>query len=316
MSETEQLKSWRATPTRRAIEDFVASVTEGPHAVPVEERIAVFDNDGTLWSEKPMLPQLHYVVEQWKIVATSSPELAGRQPYRAAVSGDLTWLGHAIDKHYGGDDSDLQVMLAALVGLNDGMSVEDYAAAVDDFYRTARHPVTGRPYADAVYQPMVELLRYLEEHGFTCYIVSGGERDFMRPMTFSNYGIPPERVIGTAFGLVWDPETAQVRYSPALEFFDDGAEKPLRIWSRIGRRPLFAAGNSNGDMPMLDFTHRGPRPGFALLVRHDDPTRTDTPYDAGAEKALAAAAEHGYTVVSVRDDWGTVFPETPRTESE
>lgn len=307
MDDPVSLASWRDTGTRTAIEDFVASVVDGPEAVPVEERIAVFDNDGTLWTEKPMPTQLHYVVEQWRVVAERDPELARHQPYLAAVSGDLAWLGSAIDKHYAGDESDLQVLLAALVGLNDGMSVEDYAAAVDEFYRTARHPISQRPYAEAVYRPMVELLRYLEQHGFTCYIVSGGERDFMRPMTQTNYGIPPERVIGSAFGLTYDEDAATVRYSPALEFFDDGSEKPTRIWSRIGRRPLFAAGNSNGDMQMLDFARRGPRPGFALLIRHDDDGRGDAPYDAGADRALAAATANGYTVVSVRDDWETVF---------
>lgn len=308
MDNTTALPSWRRTRTRAAIEAFVASVVDGPDAVPVEERIAVFDNDGTLWAEKPMPTQLHYVVEQWRVVAERNPDLAERQPYRAAVSGDLAWLGAAIDKHYVGDDSDLKVLLAALVGLNDGMSVEDYAAAVTEFYRTARHPISQRPYAEAVYQPMVELLRYLELHGFTCYIVSGGERDFMRPMTQTNYGIPPERVIGSAFGLTYDEEAAIVRYSPALDFFDDGGEKPVRIWSRVGRRPLFAAGNSNGDMPMLDFARRGPRAGFALLVHHDDDGRGDAPYDAGADRALTAAADNAYTVVSVRDDWETIFP--------
>lgn len=295
----------------------MASVTGGPDAVPVEERIAVFDNDGTLWAEKPMPTQLHYVVGQWRAAAEKDPELAERQPYLAAVSGDLGWLGAAIDKHYTGDDSDLRVLLAALVGLNDGVSVEDYAEAVSEFYRTARHPISKRPYSEAVYQPMVELLRYLEQHGFTCYIVSGGERDFMRPMTQPNYGIPPERVVGSAFGLSYDADAATVRYSPSLDFFDDGGEKPVRIWSRIGRRPLFAAGNSNGDMPMLDFARRGPRPGFALLVHHDDDGRGDAPYDAGADKALAAAAEEHYTVVSVRDDWETVFagPVDSRTDA-
>lgn len=309
MDDTTALRSWRDTPTRRAIEAFVASVVDGPLAVPIEERIAVFDNDGTLWAEKPMPTQLHYVVERWRVVAEQNPELARRQPYLAATSGDLAWLGAAIDKHYAGDDSDLKVLLSALVGLNDGMSVEDYAEAVSEFYRTARHPISRRPYAEAVYQPMVELLRYLERHGFTCYIVSGGERDFMRPMTQTNYGIPPERVIGSAFGLTYDEDAATVRYSPALDFFDDGGEKPVRIWARIGRRPLLAAGNSNGDMPMLDFARRGPRPGFALLVHHDDDGRGDAPYDAGADKALAAAPDNGYTVVSVREDWATVFPD-------
>ncbi|WP_260406654.1 HAD family phosphatase [Microbacterium sp. G2-8] len=304
------LRSWRDTATRRAIEDFVESVVSGPGAVPEEERVAVFDNDGTLWSEKPMPTQLHYVVDRWRTTAEDSPALAEQQPYRAAVRGDLAWLGAAIDKHYDGDDTDLSVMLEAIVGLTDGMSVEDYAGSVEDFYRSALHPTLNRPYADAVYQPMTELIRYLERHGFTCYIVSGGERDFMRPMTEANYGIPPERVIGSAFGLTYDEDAAAVRYAASLTFFDDGAEKPIRIWSRIGRRPLFAAGNSNGDMEMLDFARRGPRAGFALLIHHDDDTdRGDATYDAGAEHALAAAGENGYTVASVRDDWDAVFPD-------
>ena len=130
----------------------------------------MFDNDGTLWSEKPMPTQLHYVVEQWRAAAERAPELAERQPYLAAVSGDFGWLSTAIDKHYSGDDSDLKTIIQALVGLTDGMSVEDYALSVGEFYRTAQHPALKRPYADAVYQPMVELLRYLESHGFTCYL--------------------------------------------------------------------------------------------------------------------------------------------------
>ena len=308
MDDPAQLRSWRQGATRDAIERFVVSVTEGSDAVPIEERIAVFDNDGTLWSEKPMPTQLHYVVEQWRAAAELDPELAQHQPYRAAVSGDLAWLGSAIDKHYDGDDTDLGIILQALGGLTDGVSVERYAASVGEFFDTAMHPILQRPYAEAVYQPMVELLRYLEQHGFTCYIVSGGERDFMRPMTQSNYGIPPERVIGSAFGLGYDAEKAVVRYAPSLAFFDDGPEKPVRIWSRIGRRPLFAAGNSNGDMPMLDFARRGPRAGFALLIHHDDDARGDSPYDAGAESALEAAVGAGYVVASVRDDWETVFP--------
>lgn len=306
--DTASLPSWRDTATRRALESFVASVTGGPRAVPVAERIAVFDNDGTLWSEKPMPTQLHYVVERWREAAIRDPSLADAQPYRAAVTGDLAWLGAAIDKHYAGDDSDLGVVLQALVGLTDGVSVEEYARSVTEFYRTAQHPLLGRPYADAVYRPMVELLRYLEGHDFTCYIVSGGERDFMRPMTQANYGIPPERVIGSALGLTYDERDADVHYSSALAFFDDGPEKPVRIWSRVGRRPLLAAGNSNGDIPMLDFARRGPRPGLALLIHHDDAGRGDTPYDTGAEQALESAVDRGYTVVSVRDDWASVFP--------
>lgn len=302
------LPSWTDGSTRRAIVEFVASVTEGPDAVPVDERIAVFDHDGTLWTEKPMPTQLAYIVEQWAAAAAADPSLAERQPYTAVVSGDLSWLGTVIDKHYAGDDTDLHVVIEALVGLTDAMSVEDYAASVTEFFGRAQHPTLRRPYPEAVYQPMVELLRYLEGNDFACYIVSGGDRDFMRPMTRGAYGIPPERVVGSALGLSYDPDAAAVRYAASFSFMDDGPEKPVRIWSRIGRRPIFAGGNSNGDLEMLDFARRGRRPGFALLVHHDDHTgRGDVPYDAGAESALAAASDHGYTVVSVRDDWSTVF---------
>jgi len=301
------LASWRDTATRSAIVSFVERVSgDGPGSVPEAERIAVFDNDGTLWTEKPMPTQLVYVVEQWRTQAEADPSLADRQPYKAAVTGDFGWLGGAVDKHYEGDDSDLKVLIGALVGVTAGMSVDDYAASVADFYENAKHLTLGTPYADAVYKPMVELLRYLEAHGFTVYIVSGGERDFMRPMTQDYYGIPPEHVVGSALGLAYDEDSHDVRYAAGLDFFDDGPQKPVRIWSRIGRRPLIAGGNSNGDMQMLDFTRKGD--GLALLVHHDDDTgRGDPPYDKGADAALAAADERGYTVVSVKHDWAGVF---------
>ncbi|UOQ90637.1 haloacid dehalogenase-like hydrolase [Agromyces endophyticus] len=301
------LPSWAEGPTRDAIVAFVEQVTTGPDAVPEAERVAVFDNDGTLWTEKPMPTQLHYIVEQWRAQATADPSLADKQPYKAAVTGDFAWLGGAIDKHYAGDDSDLKVLIGSLVGVTAGMSVEDYAASVSEFYETAKHLTLGTPYADAVYSPMIELLRYLEANGFTVYIVSGGERDFMRPMTEQYYGIPPERVVGSALGLAYDADSGDVRYTAGLDFFDDGPEKPVRIWSRIGRRPLIAGGNSNGDQPMLDFARKGG--GLALLIHHDDDQGRDTPYDKGAEQALAAASDRGYTVVSVKRDWSRIHPE-------
>ncbi|MFB6612354.1 HAD family hydrolase [Agromyces sp. NPDC056379] len=304
---SELLESWSDGPTRDAIVAFVESVASGPDALPEAERVAVFDNDGTLWTEKPMPTQLHYIVEQWKVQAEADPSLAERQPYRAAVTGDYAWLGGAIDKHYTGDDSDLKILIGALVGITAGMSVDDYAASVSQFYETAKHLTLGTPYADAVYAPMVELLRYLEAHGFTVYIVSGGERDFMRPMTEQYYGIPPERVVGSALGLEYDADSGDVRYTAGLDFFDDGPEKPVRIWSRIGRRPLIAGGNSNGDQPMLDFARAGG--GLALLVHHDDDGGSDPPYDKGAERALAEASDRGYTVVSVKRDWSRIHPE-------
>lgn len=301
------LPSWRDGATRTAILDFVGAVTDGPDAVPEDARVAVFDNDGTLWTEKPMPTQLHFIVQQWVAAARADARLAEQQPYRAALSGDLSWLGAAVDKHYAGDDRDLKTMIAAIVASTAHERVEDYEAAVAAFYRDARHLTLDRSYAEAVYQPMVELLCFLEEHRFTCYIVSGGDRDFMRPITPDYYGIPPERVVGSALGLEYDAAANAVRYGAAFQFLDDGPEKPVRIWSRIGRRPILACGNSNGDMEMLRFVQGQPR-SLSLIVHHDDDTgRGDPPYDAGAERALEAATAGAFTVISVKDDWATVF---------
>lgn len=307
---SEPLPSWRDTATRAAILDFVDAVTaeDGPDFVPADARVAVFDNDGTLWTEKPMPTQLHYLLEQWKAAAAADPSLADKQPYRAAASGDLAWLGGAIDKHYAGDDSDLALLIAAVSAASAGSSVEEYEASVAAFYRDARHLSLGSSYAHTVYQPMVELIRFLEARGFTVYIVSGGDRDFMRPMTHDYYGIPAERVVGTGMGLEYDADDNVVRYTSTLAFFDDGPEKPVRIWMRTGRRPILAGGNSNGDIPMLRFAQGSPR-SLGLLIHHDDDSgRGDAPYDKGAEEALEAASTHGFTVVSVRDDWSRVFP--------
>lgn len=301
------LESWNDTPTRRAIIDFVDAVTTGPDAVPAAERVAVFDNDGTLWTEKPMPTQLHFIVQRWAGQAKADPSLAEHQPYKAVVSGDYAWIGAAVDKHYAGDDSDLRALIGAITSVTDGMSVSDYEAIVAKFYREAKHLTLGRAYAQAVYTPMIELLNYLANAGFANYIVSGGDRDFMRPMTEDFYGVSPERVIGSAVGLDYDAETNDVRYSNAFSFLDDGPEKPIRIWTRIGRRPLLACGNSNGDVPMLRFVQKHPR-SLSLLVHHDDDTRDDPPYDKGAEDALAAAAAGEFTRISVRDDWSAVFP--------
>ncbi|MFB7892126.1 HAD family hydrolase [Microbacterium sp. NPDC056044] len=307
---SEPLPSWRDTATRAAIFDFVAAVTAegGPDFVPPDARVAVFDNDGTLWTEKPMPTQLHYLLQQWKAQAAADPSLADRQPFRAAASGDLAWLGQAVDKHYAGDDSDLGLLIAAVSESSAGASVEEYEASVAAFYRDARHLSLGSSYAHTVYQPMVELIRYLEAHGFTAYIVSGGDRDFMRPMTQDYYGIPAERVVGTGMGLEYDADDNVVRYTSKLAFFDDGPEKPVRIWMRVGRRPILAVGNSNGDIPMLRFAQGNARSLALLVHHHDDAGRGDVPYDKGAEQALAAASVHGFTVVSVRDDWSEVFP--------
>jgi hypothetical protein len=187
----------------------------------------------------------------------------------------------------------------AILSASSGINVEEHAANVADFFASARHPTLGRPYTACGYAPMIELLHFLESNGFTCYIVSGGGRDFMRPITVDMYGIPPERVVGSSVGLAFTD--GHLVTTGVTEFLNDGPVKPVRIWGRVGRRPIFAAGNSNGDIEMLEYTH-----GMRLLVRHDDAER-EFDYVAGAERALELAPERGWTVASMRDDWTHVF---------
>lgn len=302
----EHLPSWNDTETRAAIVAWMWSIEDAD--VPDEDRVAVFDNDGTLWIEKPVPNQLVYALQRFAARAASDPSVADTQPYAAAASGDMTWIDDAIKKHYKGDDADLGTIITALTQVTDGMSVEDYAASVAEFARTAVHPVLKVPFAQTVYRPMVELIRYLEEHRFTCYISSAGERDFMRPFVGEAYGLAPHRVIGSEFELHYDAATGDVRYKPSLDHYDDGDRKPVAIWSRVGRRPLLAAGNADGDLPMLEYARRGSRPALCLLVNHDDDTgRGDPPYGGRGSEALGAATERGYVVVSVKNDWSRVF---------
>lgn len=304
------LASWNTTPNHAAITDFVSAVTTegGEGFVLPAERVAVFDNDGTLWSEKPIPIQLDFTLYRMAEQAESDRSLRDRQPYKAAVERDYHWLGAAMVKHYRGDDADMHTLLGAVERAFEGMTVEAFGAEVLTWFETAEHPVLKRPYLTCAFTPMVELLRYLEANGFTTYIASGGDRDFMRPFAETLYGIPPERVIGSALGLGFrmDDDGTDLLYKSKIEFFDDGPEKPVRIWSRTGRRPLVAGGNSNGDIEMLRFARSPARPALRLLVRHDDADR-EFAYDDGAEDALARAHDKGWNVVSVRDDWSTVF---------
>jgi phosphoserine phosphatase len=304
------LESWNDTPARTAIVDFVGGVSDegSPDFVVPAERVAVFDNDGTLWSEKPIPIQLDFTLFRMRELAGSDPSLRERQPYAAAVERDYHWLGEAVVKHYHGDDADARVLMGAIESAFQGMSVESFQAAVLGWLEDASHPVLRRRYLACGFVPMVELLRYLEANEFSTYIASGGDRDFMRPFAHTIYGIPPERVIGSALGLDFDDggDDTRLVYRSKIEFFDDGPQKPVRIWSRIGRRPLVAGGNSNGDIPMLRFARTGERGALRLLVLHDDADR-EFDYTAGAEDALERARAHGWTIVSVKDDWKTVF---------
>ncbi|WP_101952489.1 HAD family phosphatase [Mycobacterium sp. 3519A] len=295
------LESWNEGATKSAIVDFVGRITThgGPDYVEPHQRIAVFDNDGTLWCEKPMYIQLDFLIRRFVEQAKADPALRGRQPYKAAFEGNLRWFGDAVTKHYQGDDSDVKPLVAAILTAHHEITVEQHAGRVSAFFEQATHPTLKRPYTSCGYRPMVELLRYLEANAFTNYIVSGGGRDFMRPVTVALYGIPPERVVGSSVGL--DYRDGDLYTTAQPEFLDDGPMKPVRLWSRIGRRPILAAGNSNGDIEMLEFTR-----GLRLLVLHDDADR-EFDYAAGAERALTQAAMDDWTVVSMRDDWTTVF---------
>ena len=308
---TDQLASWSDTPTRAAIIDFVARVTaeDGPDFVPPTERIATFDNDGTLWCEKPMPIELGFILMRLAEMAEQDESLRAKQPWQAAYEKDYAWLGGAINKHYHGDDGDLKLLMGGLLQAFAGQNVEHYSSAADAFLRGGTHPTLGRPFSLCGYTPMIELLRYLEANGFTNYIASGGDRDFMRPVTEEIYRIPSERVIGSSNALAYtdDEHGGFVSYEAAGDFFDDGPIKPIRIWSRIGKRLILAAGNSNGDIPMLRYAGGKDRPALRLLVLHDDAER-EFGYTAGAEQSLETAAEHGWTVVSIKNDWTTVFP--------
>ncbi len=307
---TDALVSWHESAARTAILQFVERVTTegGDDFVAPSDRVAVFDNDGTLWCEKPMPIEVGFILLRLAAAAEADESLRDRQPWQAARERDYAWLDDAVTRHYHGDDSGMQVLIAGLLQSFAGMTVEDYGAAADAFLRGGSHPTLGRSFDACGYRPMVELLQYLEAKEFTCYIVSGGDRDFMRPVTEAMYGISSERVIGTSAALRYldDEHGGSVTYAAEMEVFDDGPIKPVRIWSRIGRRPIFAAGNSNGDIPMLRYAGGPDRPAFRLLLQHDDADR-EFDYTKGAESALELAEQHRWTVVSMKNDWATVF---------
>jgi len=307
---TGPLASWRDGPTRQAIIDFVGRTCGegGSAAVPVEERVAVFDNDGTLWCEKPMPIQLDFILRRLAEMAEAQPELCERQPWKAVSERDFGWFRGLMAEHYAGDDTNVRVLAGGILSAFSGISVEHFEEQADAFLHSAQHPTLGRGYLACAYAPMVELLGYLNANGFSNYIASGGGRDFMRPITQELYGIPRERVIGssTTFAYTSDDHGGTITHKPEADYLDDGPVKPVRIWSRTGRRPLLAAGNSNGDIAMLEFTHHPDKPTLRLLVLHDDPER-EFDYTTGAEQALKQAAADGWTVVSIKDGWTTVF---------
>jgi phosphoserine phosphatase len=286
------LPSWNDGPAKRAVLELIGAVTTpGPDHVPAAERIAAFDNDGTLWCEQPVYAQTDFVVRRFKEMVRDDPDLAARQPYKAAAEDDVAWI------------QDIYTHEAELLeGLTEafcGITAEEFEASARAFFATATHPTLGVPYTRTAYKPMRELVELLTAHDFRVFICSTGGRDFMRVISEETYGIPRDRVIGSAPILDYR-EGHLYRTSAVEQPIADGPGKAVHIWTRTGRLPLLAGGNSDGDMEMLECARLG------LLIRHDDAER-ETAYDTGSERALAAAEARGWTVVSMKRDFATVF---------
>jgi len=300
------LPSWNATAPKQAIIAFVEKVTtEGsPDFVPVPERIAVFDNDGTLWAEQPVYFQAFFVFDRIKALAPQHPEWKDMEPFASVLKGD-TKAALA-----GGARSLLEMAMATQAG----MTTEEVKKSVNDWITTARHPGTGKLYTDMVYQPMLELLDYLRANGFKTFIVSGGGIEFMRTWTEHVYGIPPEQVVGSSMKTKYEVRDGVpvIVWLPELNFIDDNAGKPVGIQQHIGRRPIAAFGNSDGDFEMLEWTTSGKGARFGLIVHHDDPER-EWAYDRNSQigrldRGLDDGPRLGWTIVSMKDDWRTIFP--------
>ncbi|AVT75960.1 hypothetical protein RPPS3_18970 [Rhodopseudomonas palustris] len=305
---SDPLPSWTNGTAKQAILAFVARVTteHGADFVPTAERIATFDNDGTLWAEQPYYFQLAFAFDRIKAMAPQHPEWKDREPFKALLQNDKAAFASS------GESGLLEVVAAT----HAGMTTDEFTDAVRDWMATARHPRFGRPYNQLTYQPMLELLAYLRANGFKTFIVSGGGVEFMRPWVEKAYGIPPEQVVGSSGVVKFETDaTGKPRLIKLtkVEFVDDGPGKPVGINRFIGRRPIFAFGNSDGDLEMLQWTVAGAGPRFAGLVHHTDAER-EYAYDRQSkigklDKALDAAAAGGWTVVDMKNDWSRIFTE-------
>ncbi len=302
------LPSWNESPSKHAIIQFVKNVTtkNSPHFVPQAERIAVFDNDGTLWPEQPMYFQLAFALDRIKALAPEHPEWKSTQPFKAALEGDLkTVLA-------GGEHALLELVMAT----HAGNTTEEFSQIVKNWLATAKHPETRRPFTDMVYQPMLELLAHLRANGFKTFIVSGGGIEFMRPWTEDIYGIPPEQVIGSSIKTEFEIRggTPVLVRLPEVNFINDKAGKPVGINQYIGRRPIAAFGNSDGDLQMLQWTCSGSGKRFCLYLHHTDAKR-EWAYDRDSsigrlDKGLDEAKTKGWTVIDMKNDWKNIYPIT------
>lgn len=305
-ADQDPLPSWNDGPAKQSIISFVEQVSD-PNSksfVKPEERIATFDNDGTLWAEQPLYVQLAFAMDRVKELAPAHPEWKIQQPFKSVLENDYKTLAAS------GHEGLLELMMAT----HAGMTTAEFEEIVKEWLKTAKHPRFNRPYTELVYQPMLELLSYLRANGFKTYIVSGGGIEFMRPWTEQVYGIPPEQIVGSSIKTKFemrDGKPVLVRL-PEVDFIDDKEGKPVGINSHIGRRPIAAFGNSDGDLQMLQWTQAGEGPSFMLLVHHTDAKR-EWAYDRKSkighlDKALDQAQKDGWTVVDMKKDWRTIFP--------
>jgi len=304
-AQVDRLPTWNEGPAKRAVVEFVARVTkpDGPDFVPVPDRIAAFDNDGTLWSEQPTYVQAVFALDRIKALAGTHPEWRDKPLFKAVLEGDFKAIA-------AGSRRDRLELLAAS---HAGMTTEEFERIVADWLAAAKHPRFGRPYTELVYLPMLELLAYLRENGFKTYIVSGGGVEFIRPWAEKTYGVPPEQVVGSAIELQYeqrDGKPVLVRL-PEIAFVDDGPGKPAGIHRVIGRRPIAAFGNSDGDYEMLRWTTTGPGARLGLIVHHTDAAREwayDRESSAGRlARALDDAPRNGWIVVDMKSDWKKVY---------
>ena len=301
----EPLPSWNDTTPRKNIVAFVERVTRqgSPDFVPIEQRIATFDNDGTLWAEQPIYIQLAFALDRVKALAPQHPEWADKEPFASLLKGDLKGA------LAGGEPAIFQIVTVT----HSGMTTDEFETIVRDWIATAKHPTTGWLYTEMVYQPMLELLAYLRGNGFKTFIVSGGGIDFMRVFAERIYGIPPEQVVGSSGKLNFELRDGKPRLMkmPDLNFNDDKDGKPVAIQIHIGRHPIAAFGNSDGDLQMLEWARQGAGVRFALIVHHTDAVR-EWAYDRKSsigklDKALDAAEVEGWTIVDMKNDWKRIF---------
>jgi len=300
------LPSWNDGATKKAITDFVAASTEegGAGYIAPADRIAVFDNDGTLWAEKPAYFQLFFVIDRIRAMASEHPEWKDAEPYKSILAGDLEALAKQ------GEHALLEIVMQT----HAGMSVDEFKSIVTDWMTTARHPKFQRGFDTLIYQPMLELLGYLRANGYETWIVSGGGAEFLRTFAERTYGVPPQQIVGSTIVTTFemrDGKPVLVR-QPKIDFIDDKDGKPVGINKFIGKRPVFAAGNSDGDLQMLQWTTAGNGPNLSVIVHHTDAER-EFAYDRASsvgrlDKALDAAPAAGWVVIDMKNDWKQVFP--------